>query len=49
MKPFTFTLSDEDSETFSELYIVDDDTFLIGDEIMKDLDRKTSTTSSRNL
>lgn len=39
MKPFTFTLSDEDSETFSELYIVDDDTFLIGDEIMKDLDK----------
>lgn len=39
LKPFTFTLADEEGESLTELYIVDDDTFIVGDGIMKDLDK----------
>jgi len=40
MKPFTFTLADEERETFSELYIVDNDTFMLGNDIMESLDKE---------
>ena len=39
MKPFSFVLEDDDSETIAELYLADDDTVIIGGELMEDLDQ----------
>ena len=39
MKPFCFVLEDEDKTTVSDLYLADDDTVIIGDELMKGLDK----------
>ena len=39
MKPFCFVLEDEDKTTFSDLYLADDDTVIIGDDLMKGLDK----------
>lgn len=38
MKPYSFVLENDDKEGVAELYLVDDDTIIIGDELMKDLD-----------
>ncbi len=38
MKPFGFVLEDEDRNTIADLYLADDDTVIIGDDLMKDLD-----------
>ncbi len=38
MKPYSFVLENDDKEGIAELYLVDDDTIIIGDELMKDLD-----------
>ena len=42
LKPFSLVLEDDDKETVAELYVVDDDTVIIDDELMaglnKDLD-----------
>ena len=38
MKPYSFVLEDDDKESLAELYIVDDETVIIGNELMKDLD-----------
>jgi len=38
MKPFSFVLEDEDKENLSELYLADDDTVILGGDIMKGLD-----------
>lgn len=39
MKPYSFTLVDNDKETVAELLLVDDDTFLLDDdELLKGLD-----------
>ncbi len=42
-KPFSFILEDEDSSTSAELYLADDDTVIIGGDLMEglneDLDR----------
>ncbi|MBQ8047420.1 MAG: hypothetical protein IJ196_05805 [Prevotella sp.] len=38
MKPYSFVLEDEDKETIAELYVADDETIIIGDDLMKDLD-----------
>jgi hypothetical protein len=42
LKPYSFVLEDEDRENIAELYVVDDDTVIIDEELMaglgKDLD-----------
>ncbi len=38
MKPYSFVLENDDKEGVAELYLVDDDTIILGDELMKDLD-----------
>lgn len=38
MKPYSFVLENEDKEHESELYIVDDDTIIIGGDLMEGLD-----------
>ena len=40
MKPFSFVLVDEDKETISDLLLVDDDTLLVNDELLKGLDKE---------
>lgn len=39
MKPYSFVLEDEDKESIAELYVADDDTVIIGGDIMPDLDK----------
>jgi len=39
LKPFSFVLEDDDRETVAELYLVDDDTVIINDELMANLDQ----------
>lgn len=39
MKPYSFVLVDDDKETIVELLLVDDDTLVIGDELLKGLDK----------
>lgn len=38
MKPFSFVLEDDEREPVAELYVADDDTVIIGGELMEDLD-----------
>ena len=38
LKPYSFVLVDEEKETLEELYIVDDDTIILDDELLKGLD-----------
>ncbi len=38
LKPYSFVLEDEEREGVSELYVVDGDTVIIDEELMKDLD-----------
>lgn len=40
LKPYSFVLVDEDKETISELLLIDDDTMLINDELLKGLDEE---------
>ena len=40
LKPYSFVLVDEDKETLSELLLVDDDTLLVNDELLKGLDKE---------
>ncbi|MCD7713927.1 MAG: hypothetical protein LUI08_03225 [Prevotella sp.] len=37
VKPFSFTLEDEDGETAHELYLADDDTVILGETLMEGL------------
>ena len=39
LKPFSLVLEDDDKETVAELYVVDDDTVIIDEELMVDLDK----------
>ena len=39
LKPYSFVLEDDDHENVAELYVVDDDTVIIDDELMHDLDK----------
>ncbi|MCI1741380.1 MAG: hypothetical protein LKI18_03175 [Prevotella sp.] len=39
MKPYSFVLENEDTETIAELYVADDDTVIIGGDIMPGLDK----------
>ena len=38
MKPFSFVLVDDDKETIAELLLLDDDTLLVNEELLKWLD-----------
>lgn len=38
MKPFSFVLEDDDKENLGELYLADDDTVILGGDLMEGLD-----------
>lgn len=40
IKPFSFVLVDEDKETLAELLLMDDDTLMVNDELLKGLDEE---------
>lgn len=40
LEPYSFVLVDEDKETVSELLLIDDDTLLVDDELLKGLDKE---------
>ena len=40
LKPYSFVLEDDDKENIAELYVADDDTIIIGGDIMNDLDKE---------
>jgi len=39
LKPFSFVMENDDQETVAELYVSDDDTVIIGGDIMENLDK----------
>jgi hypothetical protein len=39
MKPYSFVLENDDKEPIAELYVADDDTIIIGGDLMEDLDK----------
>lgn len=39
MKPYSFVLESDEKEHLSELYVVDDDTIILGGNIMQNLDK----------
>ena len=40
LKPYSFVLVDEDKETVAELLLMDEDTLLLNDELLKGLDKE---------
>ncbi|GAE16949.1 hypothetical protein JCM6292_3463 [Bacteroides pyogenes JCM 6292] len=40
LKPYSFVLVDEEKETVAELLLIDDDTLLLNDELLKGLDKE---------
>lgn len=38
LKPYSFVLKNDDKDTIAELYIADDDTVIIGKDLMEELD-----------
>ena len=38
LKPYSFVLENDDNESITELYVVDDDTVIIDKDLMEDLD-----------
>ncbi|MBO4786219.1 MAG: hypothetical protein IKZ61_01945 [Prevotella sp.] len=40
MKPYSFVLENDDNEHVSELHVVDDDTVIIGGDLMQGLDKE---------
>ena len=38
LKPYSFVLEDEDKEPIGELYLADDDTIIVGGDLMENLD-----------
>lgn len=40
MKPYSFVLVDEEKETMAELLLIDDDTLIVNDELLKGLDEE---------
>ncbi len=40
LKPYSFVLVDDDKETLAELLLIDDDTLLVNDELLKGLDEE---------
>lgn len=40
LKPYSFVLVDDDKETIAELLLMDDDTIMVNDELLKGLDEE---------
>lgn len=40
LKPYSFVLVDEEKETIADLLLIDDDTLLVNDELLKGLDQE---------
>jgi hypothetical protein len=40
LKPYSFVLMDDDKENVTDLYLVDDDTVILDEELMKGLDKE---------
>ena len=40
LKPYSFVLVDEEKETVAELLLIDDDTILVNNELLKGLDKE---------
>ena len=40
MKPYSFVLVDDEKETVAELLLVDDDTMMLSEELLKGLDEE---------
>lgn len=38
LKPYSFVLEDDDKENLGELYLADDDTVIVGGDLMEGLD-----------
>lgn len=38
LKPYSFVLEDDDKENLGELYLADDDTIILGGDLMENLD-----------
>ena len=38
LKPYSFVLEDDDKENLGELYLADDDTIIVGGDLMENLD-----------
>ena len=47
LKPFSFVLVDDDRETIAELLLMDDDTLLVNEELLKGLDEELGFFSER--
>ena len=43
LKPYSFVLEDDDKEHLGELYLADDDTIIVGGDLMEDLDQDLDT------
>ena len=43
MKPYSFVLEDDDKEDLGELYLADDDTIIVGGDLMPGLDHDLDT------
>ncbi|MDR3140812.1 MAG: hypothetical protein LBU37_03685 [Tannerellaceae bacterium] len=43
IQPFSFVLVDEDRETITDLLLIDDDTFLVNEELLKGLDKELNS------
>lgn len=43
MKPYSFVLIDEHKETIADLLLIDDDTLILNDELLKGLDEELDT------
>ena len=39
MKPYSFVLENDDREAVAELYVADDDTIILGGDLMEGLDQ----------
>lgn len=39
LKPYSFVLEDDDKENLGELYLADDDTIILGGDLMEDLEK----------
>lgn len=47
MKPYSYVLEDDDRESVAELYVVDDDTLIVGGDLMVGLDEDLDNFFSR--
>lgn len=43
LKPYSFVLEDDDKENLGELYLADDDTIIVGGDLMESLDHDLDT------